>query len=301
MPNIETLLKDYLDYLEIEKNRSPRTRENYERYLKAFFASEKVRDLSDLTLESVKNFRLFLARQKHIKKISQTYYIIALRNFLRYLSKKDYDTVAPDKIELPKIPQRQIEMIEFADLERLLAAPLQQVQGEPITLRGLRDKAILEMFFSTGLRLSELCGLDRYLDFNRGEITVRGKGEKLRLVFVSDTAKAAIKTYLAKRTDVLNNLFVSLSKKGEVIGRITQRAVQRLVNFYARKAGITRRLTPHGLRHLFATDLLMNGADLRSVQELLGHASVSTTQIYTHITNKHLKEIHRAFHDRQRK
>ncbi|OGY63679.1 MAG: hypothetical protein A3E64_00745, partial [Candidatus Harrisonbacteria bacterium RIFCSPHIGHO2_12_FULL_48_16] len=273
MPDISQLLKDYLDYLEIEKNRSPRTRENYERYLKTFFASEKIRGLSDLTLESVKNFRLFLARQKHIKKISQTYYIIALRNFLRFLSKKDYDTVAPDKIELPKIPQRQIEMIEFPDLERLLAAPKSD------SLRGLRDKAILEMLFSTGLRLSELCGLDRYLDFNRGEITVRGKGEKLRLVFVSDTAKAAIKAYLAKRGDTLNDLFVSLNKKGEVIGRITPRAVQRLVNFYARKAGITRRLTPHGLRHLFATDLLMNGADLRSVQELLGHASVSTTQI----------------------
>ncbi|OGY68001.1 MAG: hypothetical protein A2214_02040 [Candidatus Harrisonbacteria bacterium RIFOXYA1_FULL_48_8] len=295
MPDISQLLKDYLDYLEIEKNRSPRTRENYERYLKTFFASEKIRGLSDLTLESVKNFRLFLARQKHIKKISQTYYIIALRNFLRFLSKKDYDTVAPDKIELPKIPQRQIEMIEFPDLERLLAAPKSD------SLRGLRDKAILEMLFSTGLRLSELCGLDRYLDFNRGEITVRGKGEKLRLVFVSDTAKAAIKAYLAKRGDTLNDLFVSLNKKGEVIGRITPRAVQRLVNFYARKAGITRRLTPHGLRHLFATDLLMNGADLRSVQELLGHASVSTTQIYTHITNKHLKEIHQAFHGRHRK
>ena len=295
MPDISQLLKDYLDYLEIEKNRSPRTRENYERYLKTFFASEKIRGLSDLTLESVKNFRLFLARQKHIKKISQTYYIIALRNFLRFLSKKDYDTVAPDKIELPKIPQRQIEMIEFPDLERLLAAPKSD------SLRGLRDKAILEMLFSTGLRLSELCGLDRYLDFNRGEITVRGKGEKLRLVFVSDTAKAAIKAYLAKRGDTLNDLFVSLNKKGEVIGRITPRAVQRLVNFYARKAGITRRLTPHGLRHLFATDLLMNGADLRSVQELLGHASVSTTQIYTHITDKHLKEIHQAFHGRHRK
>ncbi|KKU83105.1 MAG: Tyrosine recombinase XerC [Parcubacteria group bacterium GW2011_GWA2_47_8b] len=295
MPDISQLLKDYLDYLEIEKNRSPRTRENYERYLKTFFASEKIRGLSDLTLESVKNFRLFLARQKHIKKISQTYYIIALRNFLRFLSKKDYDTVAPDKIELPKIPQRQIEMIEFPDLERLLAAPKSD------SLRGLRDKAILEMLFSTGLRLSELCGLDRYLDFNRGEITVRGKGEKLRLVFVSDTAKAAIKAYLAKRGDTLNDLFVSLNKKGEVIGRITPRAVQRLVNFYARKAGITRRLTPHGLRHLFATDLLMNGADLRSVQELLGHANVSTTQIYTHITDKHLKEIHQAFHGRHRK
>ncbi|MEK7641252.1 MAG: tyrosine-type recombinase/integrase, partial [Patescibacteria group bacterium] len=164
-----------------------------------------------------------------------------------------------------------------------------------------RDKAILELLFSTGLRLAELCSLDRYLNFDRGELTVRGKGEKLRLVFVSDSAKEALKSYLDKRSDMENKLFVSLDKKGRVIGPITPRSVQRLVSFYARKAGITKRLTPHGLRHLFATDLLMNGADIRSVQEFLGHANIATTQIYTHITNKHLKDVHKNFHGKQHK
>lgn len=295
MSDIKQLLKDYLDYLEIEKNRSLRTRENYERYLLTFFAKAKVRGEKDITEESVKDFRLAIAREKNLKKVTQSYYIIALRNFLKYLIKKDYDVLAPDKIELPKIPQRQIELVEFSDLERLLAAP----EGD--SLRALRDRAVLELLFSTGLRLSELCGLDRYLNFNRGELTIRGKGEKIRLVFISDTAQEAIKKYTSKRTDTLEHLFVSLDKANKVIGKITPRSVQRLVSFYARKAGITRRLTPHGLRHLFATDLLMNGADLRSVQELLGHSSVSTTQVYTHVTNKHLKEIHEAFHDRRRR
>ncbi|MBI2024499.1 MAG: tyrosine-type recombinase/integrase [Candidatus Harrisonbacteria bacterium] len=295
MADVNRLLKEYLDYLEIEKNRSSLTRENYERYLRVFFNTQKIKNLADLTLNQIRDFRISLARSKNIKKITQTYYVIAIRNFLKYLIQKNYDTVAPDAIELPKIPKRQIDIIELADLERLLAAP----KGDD--LRALRDRAVLELLFSTGLRLSELCSLGRYLDFTRGELTVRGKGEKLRLVFVSDTAKKAIKEYLNKRGDALEHLFVSLDKKSKAIGKITPRSVQRLVNFYSRKAGITDRITPHGLRHLFATDLLMNGADLRSVQELLGHASVSTTQIYTHLTNKHLREVHKAFHDRQRK
>lgn len=295
MKDAKTLLKEYLDYLEIEKNRSPKTRENYGRYLSHFLEKEKISSLGDLTLERVRDFRIKLAREKNLKKVTQSYYVIAIRNFLKYLIKKDYEVIAPDKIELPKIPQRQIDMIEPGDLERLLQAP----KGE--NLRGLRDKAILEILFSTGLRLSELCNLNRFVDFKRGELTVRGKGEKLRLVFIADTAQKALKDYLDKRSDALESLFVSLDKKGRIIGKISSRAVQRLVGFYARKAGITKKLTPHGLRHLFATDLLLNGADLRSVQELLGHASVSTTQIYTHITNKHLREVHDAFHDKRRK
>ena len=181
--DINTLLKNYLDYLEIEKNRSPKTRENYERYLRAFFQNAGVKSIGDINLENIKNFRLALARKEGLKKVTQTYYVIAIRNFLKYLIKKDYDVVAPDKIELPKIPQRQIELVELDDLGRLLAAP--QLDD----LRGLRYKAILEILFSTGLRLAELCNLDRYLNFGRGELTVRGKGEKLRLVFVSDSAK----------------------------------------------------------------------------------------------------------------
>ena len=301
--DIQKLLKEYLDYLEIEKNRSPKTRENYERYLKSFFKHAYVKSVKDVSLEKIRNFRISLARlktaeNKGLKKITQNYYVIAIRNFLKYLIKRDFDVVSPDKIELPKLPTRQIEIIEYKDLERLLDAP----SGED--LRSLRDRAILETLFSTGLRISELCALNRYLDLNRGEVTVRGKGDKLRIVFISDGAKKAIKNYLDKRPDAEEALFVSLTKDREnpkIIGRIIPRAVQRLVNFYAKKAGITNRLTPHGLRHLFATDLLMNGADLRSVQELLGHSSVSTTQIYTHLTNKELKEIHQAFHGRRRK
>lgn len=303
MADIRQLLKAYLDYLEIEKNRSPKTRENYQRYLATFFADQKIGNIKDLTLERIRDFRIALAR-KDLKKLTQSYYVIAIRNFLKYLIKEDYDVVAPDKIELPKIPQRQIEIIDAGDLERLLAAPIGDAPASGAkapTLRALRDRAILEVLFSTGLRLSELCKLNRYENFNRGELSVRGKGDKIRVVFVSDTAQTTIKNYLEKRPDTEEQLFVSLNKNGKVIGKITPRAVQRLVDRYARQAGITKRLTPHSLRHLFATDLLMNGADLRSVQELLGHASISTTQVYTHITNKHLKDIHEAFHDRRRK
>jgi len=317
MTEINQLLKNYLDYLEIEKNRSPKTRENYERYLKAFIkfappggGQGKIKTEKDITLDKVREFRLHLARQttrggEEYKKNTQAYYIIALRNFLKYLIKNDYDVLSPDKIELPKIPTRQIETLNYKDLERLLDAP----QGND--LRTLRDKAILETLFSTGLRVSEICGLNRYLDLERGEITVRGKGNKLRVVFLSDRAKKAIKNYLDKRTDTEEALFVSLTKahstssgqakSPKIIGRIIPRAVQRLVDFYSRKAGIGEKVHPHLLRHSFATDLLIGGADLRSVQELLGHANVSTTQIYTHLTNKELKEIHKAFHGRRRK
>lgn len=303
---ITDLLQEYLDYLEIEKNRSPKTRENYKRYLEQFIKDANIKTEKDIDLKTVRAFRIQLARKNTskgtpVKKVTQNYYIIALRNFLKFLIKNDYDVLSPDKIELPKIATRQIDVIENRDLERLLAAP----QGN--NLRALRDRAILEMLFSTGLRLSELCNLSRYLDFSRGEITVRGKGEKLRVVFISEGAQKSLKAYLEKRGDALEWLFISLakqkpnsSKPPKVIGKITQRSVQRLVSFYARKAGIGEKVTPHKLRHLFATDLLLNGADIRSVQELLGHSSISTTQIYTHVTNKQLREIHKTFHGKRR-
>jgi len=218
-----------------------------------------------------------------------------LRSFLKYLAKRDIQTLAPDKIELPKIARRQIEVVEYKDLERML-----QPEGKG-DLRELRDLAILETFFSTGLRVSELCSLDRYLDLERGEFTIRGKGEKLRVVFLSDSARRVIKAYLDKRPDADPAMFVSLTKNGKVLGRVTPRAVERLVEMRARKAGIARRIHPHELRHSFATDLLLNGADLRAVQEMLGHASITTTQIYTHLTNKELREIHKSFHGRKRK
>jgi len=294
MTAVEKLLKDYLNYLEIERNRSPKTRENYEHYLGEFLKFAKISSPKEITDSLVREFRLALAR-RNIKKITQSYYVIALRNFLKYSAKRDIKVLAPEKIELPKIPSRQIEVLEYQDLERLLAAP----KGS--NLRSLRDKAILETFFSTGLRLSELCGISRYIDLKRGEIPIRGKGDKLRVVFLSGRAKQALENYLKKRTDAEEALFVSLTKNGRILGRITPRAVQRLVEARAKEAGIPKRVHVHQLRHSFATDLLMNGADLRSVQELLGHANISTTQIYTHITNKELREVHKAFHGRRRK
>ena len=205
--------------------------------------------------------------------------------------------MSPDKIELPKVPQRQIALPEAADLIRILKAP------DVSDLRGLRDKAILETLFSTGLRLAELCALPRYINLDRGEISIRGKGGKIRLVYISDDAKAALKNYLAKRDDADEALFFSFGgnpamKSKKVLGRITPRAVERLVVRYAKKAGVTDRVTPHMLRHLFATDLLLNGADIRSVQELLGHANIATTQVYTHLTNKELRDVHKKFHGR---
>lgn len=300
MAEIQKLLTDYLNYLEIERNRSVKTRENYEHYLRAFFSWAEVRGTKDITEDKVRGFRLYLARQ-HLKKITQSYYIIALRNFLKYLIKLDFKVLSPDKIELPKISSRQIEIPEARDIERLLNSP------DVRTLRGLRDKAILETLFSTGLRISELCALNRYINLERGEVSVRGKGDKIRLVFFSPRAATAINDYLAKREDAEEALFVSFEagnpakKKERVSGRITPRTAQRMVDHYAKKTGIQDRVTPHMIRHVFATDLLMNGADLRSVQVLLGHANISTTQIYTHVTNRELKAVHKAFHGRRRR
>ncbi len=307
MADIKKLLEDYLNYLEVEKNRSRKTQENYKRYLEAFFNFSKIKNEKDINADKIREFRLNLARietsrGENLKKNTQGYYIIALRNFLKYLIKRDFEVFSPDKIELPKISPRQIEIIEYADLERLLAGP------KDSDLRALRDKAILETLFSTGLRVSELCGLNRYTNIDRGEISVRGKGGKIRVVFLSDRAKKAIKNYLDKRADTDEALFVSLTKtpstgsgQAKVIGRIIPRAVQRLVDFYSRKAGITKKVHPHTIRHLFATDLLIGGADLRSVQELLGHASLSTTQRCAAVDMAGLSAVYRAAHPRARK
>lgn len=306
MTPIEKLLDEYLAYLEIERNRSVKTRDNYARCLRVFLQMTGAKTPGDITEEAVRNFRIALARKKSpgrsggaggseiIKKNTQAYYVIALRTFLKYLAKRDVKSLATDKIELPKIARRQIDIIEYRDMERLLAAP----QGD--SLRALRDRAILETLFSTGLRVSELCALDRYLDLERGEISVRGKGEKIRVVFLADSTKAAIKKYLGKRGDADPALFVSLTPKGKVLGRIIPRAVQRLVDRAATSAGVPKKIHPHELRHSFATDLLVNGADLRSVQELLGHANIATTQVYTHLTNQQLREVHKAFHGKRR-
>ncbi|MBI2451087.1 MAG: tyrosine-type recombinase/integrase [Parcubacteria group bacterium] len=296
MPNIQTLFKDYLDYLEIEKNRSIKTRENYEHYLNRFSEFTKIQNPENITDEEVRKYRIELNRlSPPLSKITQNYHIIALRNFLKYLAKREIKTLSPEKIELARIPQREIDILGYADLERLLKTPQ---SGD---LFALRDKAILETLFSTGLRVSELVRLNRdSIDLKRKEFSVRGKGGKIRVVFLSPQAVSAIKNYLEKRGDIEESLFVSANEKNKTPSRLTSRTIERLIKKYATQAGIAKKVTPHSLRHLFATDLLQNGADLRSVQSLLGHANVSTTQIYTHFTDRELKEIHQAFHGKKR-
>jgi len=295
--NIKELKREFLEYLEIEKGRSLKTLENYGRYIEKFLEFTKISNPGDINDELVRKYRLFLNRVKtnngnEITRKTQNYYLIALRMFLKYFVKRGIESLAPEKIELAKITQNQLDLITEEELDRILQAP------EGNDLRVLRDKAILELLFSTGLRVSELCSLnrDQINEAKSGEISIRGKGGKIRVVFISETAKQAIKNYLSKRTDTEEALFVSISNS-----RLTSRSIERIVNFYAIKAGISRKVTPHTLRHCFATDLLSAGADLRSVQSLLGHSSITTTQIYTHITDKQLREVHKAFHGRRRK
>ena len=300
---IKTLHKEFLEYLEIERGRSLKTLDNYRHYLDGFFDFAKASSASDITEDIVRSFRLRLNR-RNLKRRTQNYYLIALRGFLKYLTKRGIKSLAPEKIELAKVAEREIDLIGEDELERLLEGP----RGD--SLKNLRDRAILELLFSTGLRVSELCALNRdSLNLKKGEFSVRGKGEKVRVVFLSDSAKDALKTWLDKRTDIDEALFINFKPgstrldvkrpNGEL--RLTPRSVERIIKHYAIKVGISKKVTPHVLRHCFATDLLANGADLRSVQMLLGHASISTTQIYTHVTNRQLREVHRAFHGRRRK
>ena len=298
---IERFLEDYLKYLEVEKNRSIKTMENYRHYLERFLLWAKIQEPKDITADLVREFRLYLNRLKDdsnrgLKKITQNYHVIALRNFLKYLRKRDIETLAPEKIELAKVALREIEFLEETELERLLNAP----QGGGLS--DSRDKAILELLFATGLRVSELCGLNRQsVNLKQDEFSVRGKGDKIRVVFLSETAKNCLKNYLDKRVDVDEALFIRVGKGKNFFQknanlRLTSRSVERIIKKYAAKAGIGKKVTPHQLRHQFATDLLRNGADLRSVQTMLGHSSITTTQIYTHITDKQLKEIHKKYH-----
>lgn len=296
------LKHQFLEYLEIERGRSVKTVENYDRYLDRFFAFAKVNKPADLTEEQIREFRLYLNRQpgskvggrvESMKRRTQNYYLIALRAFLKFLRKRGIEALSPERIELAKVPERSLDLISATELRRLMAAP------DKKTLEGKRDSAILELLFSTGLRISELCGLSiDDVDLTRDEFSVRGKGDKVRVVFLSDTARAAVQDYVKNRKDLDGALFVRYGRKANDGGdmRLSPRAVQRLLKKYAAAAGITRKVTPHVIRHSFATDLLSNGADLRSVQALLGHANIGTTQVYTHVTDKHLREIHKKFH-----
>jgi site-specific recombinase XerD len=311
--NLVEAKKQYLEYIEIEKGRSLKTVANYEHYLKRFldFVSERgISSPSGVTEPIMREYRMYLNRlpvytkpgrdTETLKKKTQNYHLIALRSFFKYLRKHKIESYNPEMIELAKVGERMPDFMTGDDLKRLLATT-----DNAANISELRDRAILELLFSTGLRVSELCSLPRTIDLTRDEYSIRGKGEKVRVVFFSEIAKKCIKEYLEKRTDTDDALFINLGKNAKSIQqkqkslRLTPRSVQRIVDTHARKAGITKSVTPHKLRHSFATDLLQNGADLRAVQMLLGHASISTTQIYTHFTDKELREVHKKFHGKK--
>ncbi len=313
---IDQRKREFLEYLEIEKGASLRTIENYDRYLTRFFAFTKVTSPKQITDDTIREFRLHLNRQagmkvkgqvsSTLKKNTQNYHLIALRVFLKYMMKRGIAALSPDRIELAKIKERSLDLISSDELGRLLTAPSKAIiektpEGQ---LKALRDTAILELFFSTGLRLAELCSLNRDLDLSKEEFSIRGKGEKVRVVFLSDSAKNAIRAYLKARKDMDEAMFIGLSKINKRTkdsdGRLTPRSIERIVKQYAIIAGISKKVTPHVIRHSFATDLLSNGADIRSVQMMLGHANIATTQIYTHVTDKQLREVHKKFHTKRK-
>jgi site-specific recombinase XerD len=293
---------DFLEYLEIEQNRSQKTIANYDHYLTRLldFAGEDLK-VADIDTELIRKWRLWLNRlgtnvSDELQKNTQNYHLIALRSFLKYCSKRNIPALAPDKVELAKVVRKQVTFLNPEELGRLFAQP------DTNTLTGLRDRAILELLFSSGLRVSELVGLDKdHINLKRREFVVRGKGQKDRPIFISPAAAEWAQAYLDKRQDTVKPLFMrnsgtkAISLDGNYY-RLTARSVQRLVARYALMAGITKHVSPHTLRHSFATDLLMNGADLRSVQAMLGHSNIATTQIYTHVTDPHLKAVHEKFH-----
>lgn len=295
-------IDDFLQYCEIAQNKSGKTLENYHHYLKRFEKFARIAP-EDITLKTIQDYRLHLNRLKNARGNSlsiktQAYHLIALRAFLKYLVKNDVPTLAPEKIELSKIPKRTVEVLSHEELDRIF----QSVDNSK--KNGHRDTAILETLYSTGLRVSELANLNReQVDLKRCEFMVRGKGAKPRIVFLSKRAVEAIENYLKCRNDNFKPLFINDGrgqKKEDVLDdrqqRLTTVSIENIVRKYALKAGIIKKVTPHTLRHSYATSLLQNGADIRSVQEMLGHSSITTTQIYTHVTDRKLREIHEKYH-----
>ena len=312
MNSLFELKNDFLQYIEIERGRSPLTVRNYDHYLKRFLDFSKVESPADITESMMREYRVFLNRHparatkkgqavETLEKRTQNYHLIALRAFFKYIRKSGVKGYDPERIELAKTSERELDLISEKELTSLLNAPI------GTTIIPLRDRAILELLFSTGLRVSELCSLDREIDMRSGEISVRGKGGKIRVVFISTHAQEVLKKYLEARVDIDEAMFIDHSpraisrmKKEESV-RLTPRSVERTLNKHATLAGIAKKCTPHVLRHSFATDLLYNGADLRTVQMMLGHASIATTQIYTNVTNKFLRDQYEKFHSKREK
>lgn len=295
------LLLDYIEHLEVEGGRSAKTAENYKLYLERFIEFTEDIEVGKITPEIVRKYRLWLNRYKNpsnesLSTITQSYHLIALRGFLHYLSGRDILSLAPDKITLPKVSRKQVTFLYKDEVTRLIN------QIDLSTEQGLRDRAIIELLFSSGLRVSELVGLDKdHINTKRREFMVRGKGQKDRPVFISKAAADHIENYLEERSDSLPSLFISYSRNSSATNsgeyrRLTARSIQRMLSRYAKLAGITKHVSPHTMRHSYATDLLMNGADLRSVQSMLGHSNISTTQVYTHVTDEHLREVYERYH-----
>ncbi|MCR4264214.1 MAG: tyrosine-type recombinase/integrase [Candidatus Roizmanbacteria bacterium] len=297
--SLSELITRFLEYLEVERNVSQLTIRNYHHYLSRFinFLAKRYPDLTqarDVDEEVMRNYRLFLSRYADdkgltLKRVTQGYHIIALRSFLKYLAKKNIQALAPESLDIPKGESRSLKFLDRDQIERLLSSA-----EDP------RDKAILEVLFSTGLRVSELVKLNReQINFERKEFGVIGKGRRPRVVFLSDSAIYWIEKYLETRTDDDSALFIRTSGRNDADLRLTPRSIQRIVKKYVKKTQIPVDITPHGLRHTFATDLLSAGADLRAIQEMLGHKTIATTQIYTHVTNPQLKKIHAEFHHKK--
>lgn len=300
---ISEALTDFLEHLEVEGGRSPKTIANYQLYLERFIDFAGDITVDKITSEVIRRYRLWLNRYKNettneeLSLITQSYHLIALRGFLTYLSRRNITSLAADKIILPKTARKQVTFLQYDEVVRMV----NQIPTD--TEAGLRDRAIVELLFSSGLRVSELVNLNRdHINLSRREFMVRGKGQKDRPVFISKSAAEHVSSYLDARTDSLPALFLSYSRRSAVPNlsgdyrRLSARSIQRMISQYARLAGITKHVSPHTMRHSFATDLLMNGADLRSVQSLLGHSNISTTQVYIHVTDQHLKDIHERFH-----